>query len=41
MRRLGLLERGGALRIGPAHYNTEGEIDRLLDVLDGAIRSAR
>ncbi|MFO1057470.1 MAG: cysteine desulfurase-like protein [Dongiaceae bacterium] len=41
MRRLGLLGRGGALRIGPAHYNTEGEIDRLLDVLDGAIRSAR
>ncbi|MHA6646186.1 cysteine desulfurase-like protein [Mesorhizobium sp. A623] len=29
-RRLGLLETGGAVRIGLAHYNTIGEIDRLL-----------
>jgi cysteine desulfurase family protein (TIGR01976 family) len=41
MRRLGLLERGGALRVGPAHYNTAAEIDRLIEVLDAAIRSAR
>lgn len=29
-RRLGLLETGGAVRIGLAHYNTIGEVDRLL-----------
>src|SRR5205085_83131 len=33
MERLGLEERGGTLRIGIAHYNTEAEIDRLLDLL--------
>jgi cysteine desulfurase family protein (TIGR01976 family) len=33
LRALGLEERGGALRIGVMHYNTPGEIDRLLDVL--------
>jgi len=33
LRALGLEERGGALRIGVMHYNTAGEIDRLLDVL--------
>jgi cysteine desulfurase family protein (TIGR01976 family) len=32
-RALGLEERGGALRIGVVHYNTAGEIDRLLDAL--------
>jgi cysteine desulfurase family protein (TIGR01976 family) len=30
MERLGLEERGGALRIGMAHYNTTEEVDRLL-----------
>jgi cysteine desulfurase family protein (TIGR01976 family) len=30
MERLGLEERGGALRIGMAHYNTPEEVDRLL-----------
>jgi cysteine desulfurase family protein (TIGR01976 family) len=30
---LGLEERGGALRIGVVHYNTAGEIDRLLEEL--------
>jgi cysteine desulfurase family protein (TIGR01976 family) len=35
LRALGLEERGGALRIGVMHYNTAGEIDRLLDVLAG------
>jgi selenocysteine lyase/cysteine desulfurase len=33
LRALGLEDRGGALRIGVMHYNTAGEIDRLLDVL--------
>jgi cysteine desulfurase family protein (TIGR01976 family) len=32
--RLGLEERGGFLRIGLVHYNTAGEIDRLLQALD-------
>jgi selenocysteine lyase/cysteine desulfurase len=30
---LGIYESGGAVRVGPVHYNTTGEIDRLLDVL--------
>ena len=34
MRRLGL-EDGGAVRAGFVHYNTEGEIDRLLEALSG------
>ena len=33
LRALGLEERGGALRIGVMHYNTAGEIDRLLEEL--------
>jgi cysteine desulfurase family protein (TIGR01976 family) len=33
MQRLGLEESGGAVRIGPVHYNTLAEIDRLMDVL--------
>jgi cysteine desulfurase family protein (TIGR01976 family) len=33
MTRLGLEESGGAVRIGPVHYNTPDEIDRTLDVL--------
>lgn len=33
MERLGLEASGGALRIGLAHYNTAGEIDRLLAAL--------
>jgi cysteine desulfurase family protein (TIGR01976 family) len=33
LRTLGLEERGGALRIGVMHYNTAGEVDRLLEVL--------
>ena len=28
-RRLGILDRGGGVRIGPVHYNTLGEIDRI------------
>lgn len=30
---LGLTDRGGLLRVGLCHYNTEAEVDRLLDVL--------
>ncbi len=33
MERLGLLERGGLVRIGFAHYNTVDEVDRLIAVL--------
>ena len=33
LRALGLEDIGGALRIGIVHYNTAGEIDRLLDTL--------
>jgi cysteine desulfurase family protein (TIGR01976 family) len=35
METLGLEGHGGAVRIGPAHYNTAGEIDLLLNVLCG------
>lgn len=34
MERLGLEERGGALRLGMAHYNTLYEIDRVLECLE-------
>jgi cysteine desulfurase family protein (TIGR01976 family) len=34
MERLGLEERGGALRLGMAHYNTLDEIERVLDYLE-------
>ena len=34
MQRLGL-EDGGAVRAGIVHYNTEGEVDRLLEALSG------
>ncbi|HEY1351264.1 MAG TPA: cysteine desulfurase-like protein [Ktedonobacteraceae bacterium] len=33
MERLGLEAHGGALRLGMAHYNTPGEIERVLDCL--------
>ena len=32
--RLGLLDLGGVVRIGLTHYNTAGEVDRLLDALE-------
>jgi len=38
MERLGLQARGGALRLGISHYNTAAEIDRTLELLDGASR---
>lgn len=34
MERLGLEGRGGAVRIGLAHYNTADEVDRLLETLE-------
>jgi cysteine desulfurase family protein (TIGR01976 family) len=34
MERLGLEERGGALRLGMAHYNTLDEIDQVLECLE-------
>jgi selenocysteine lyase/cysteine desulfurase len=34
MRRLGLAD-DGALRVGIVHYNTAGEVDRLLGELEG------
>ncbi|MGH2517791.1 MAG: aminotransferase class V-fold PLP-dependent enzyme, partial [Ktedonobacterales bacterium] len=37
MERLGLEERGGALRIGLAHYNTEEEVERLIAALSEII----
>jgi selenocysteine lyase/cysteine desulfurase len=33
MRRLGLLESGGLVRIGFVHYNTVAEVDRVLQAL--------
>ena len=35
---LGLLESGGVLRVGLAHYNTAEEVDALLEVLEAMIR---
>ena len=35
--RLGLGESGGVVRIGLTHYNTPGEVDRLLDVLESVV----
>jgi selenocysteine lyase/cysteine desulfurase len=34
IRRLGLLEKGGVLRAGLAHYNTPEEVERFLTALD-------
>jgi cysteine desulfurase family protein (TIGR01976 family) len=36
-RSLGIYESGGAVRVGPVHYNTISEIDRLLDVLQSIL----
>jgi len=37
MERLGLQEAGGMLRVGLVHYNTVGEIERLVGVLEGIV----
>jgi cysteine desulfurase family protein (TIGR01976 family) len=39
--RLGLADSGGFLRLGLVHYNTAGEVDRVLDALTGIARGAR
>jgi len=39
MERLGLLEEGGLVRIGFAHYNTPAEVEQVLDALDELARS--
>ena len=38
--RMGLMDKGGVLRVGLAHYNTEDEVDALLSSLTRQIRSA-
>lgn len=38
IRRLGLQDRGGVVRIGLAHYNTAAEVDRALEALESALR---
>jgi len=39
-RRLGILDSGGGVRIGPVHYNTVGEIDRVVESLHRLLRDA-
>jgi cysteine desulfurase family protein (TIGR01976 family) len=41
MERLGLLDKGGLVRIGFTHYNTAAEVDRVLEALRGLAVSAR
>ncbi len=41
IRALGLMDSGGALRIGLAHYNTRAEVDRTLTALGTLIAGAR
>jgi cysteine desulfurase family protein (TIGR01976 family) len=36
--RMGLMEQGGVLRVGLAHYNTAGEVDRFLDATVRIVR---
>lgn len=38
MERLGLEPKGGMLRVGPVHYNTTREIDRLVDELEALVK---
>ena len=37
---LGLENSGGVVRVGPVHYNTQSELDRLLDTLESRVLSA-
>jgi selenocysteine lyase/cysteine desulfurase len=39
VQRMGLMESGGVLRVGLAHYNTEEEVDALLDSMTHIARS--
>jgi selenocysteine lyase/cysteine desulfurase len=34
VKRLGLMEKGGVVRVGPTHYNTPAEIDRFLETFE-------
>ena len=34
VRVMGLLEKGGLVRVGPVHYNTEEEIEKFLEELE-------
>ena len=36
---LGIYETGGAVRVGPVHYNSAGEIDETLDALRRILRA--
>lgn len=36
-RRLGILDRGSGIRVGPVHYNTPEEIDRVVRAVDRAL----
>ena len=38
--RMGLMDKGGVLRVGLAHYNTETEVDAFLSSLTRQIRNA-
>lgn len=40
VRRLGLMDKGGVLRVGLAHYNTPDEVDALLRTLDKNLSKA-
>jgi selenocysteine lyase/cysteine desulfurase len=39
IRRLGLADSGGMVRVGLAHYNTAAEIERLVDALGAVARA--
>lgn len=40
-RQLGVLDRGGGIRVGPVHYNTAAEIDRVIGSVDKALSGRR
>jgi cysteine desulfurase family protein (TIGR01976 family) len=37
--RMGLMDKGGVLRVGLAHYNTDAEVQALLDALHGMVKN--
>ncbi|UTW55906.1 cysteine desulfurase-like protein [Kordiimonas sp. SCSIO 12610] len=39
IKRLGLLDKGGVIRVGPTHYNTAGEIDRFLNAFEDYVKN--
>jgi selenocysteine lyase/cysteine desulfurase len=38
---MGIYDAGGAVRVGPVHYNSPAEIDTLLNALEDIIPRAR